>query len=393
MSNAPHYDIDPQAFWADPYPDLKRMQQQAPVVFVPQLRANLITRRDDIFTVEKKIEYFSSVSPNGLMTRMMGQNMMRKDGDAHMAERKAIFPSVSPSTVKKVWKAEFEAFTATILDEVRPSGRTDMVSLIAKRISGEALKTITGLRNMTWQEMDRVSQGMIDACANHAGDPAVEQNCRDCTASIDRHIDEMIPVVEKDPDYSLLSVQMRAGIPMDQNRANIRLAISGGQNEPRDVIAGMVWALLTHPDQLQMIQDGRATWLQAFREYTRWISPIGMSPRLMAQPYELDGITLETGDDVFLMFSAANRDAGNFTRPDEFDITQDCAASIAFGAGPHFCAGAKASQCLIADVAMPAIFAQLPGLRLDGETTFGGWGFRGPLVSPVAWGDQASAAA
>ncbi|MEM1162855.1 MAG: cytochrome P450, partial [Pseudomonadota bacterium] len=56
-----------------------------------------------------------------------------------------------------------------------------------------------------------------------------------------------------------------------------------------------------------------------------------------------------------------------------------------FGAGPHFCAGAWASRCLIADVVMPALFEMLPGLRLDGDTRFGGWAFRGPLTSPVAW--------
>ena len=97
---APVYNIDPQAFWEDPYPDLKTLRQANPVAFVPELGATLITRRSDIFTVEKKIEYFSSVQPEGLMTKLMGQNLMRKDGEAHMSERKAIFPTVSPKTVK-----------------------------------------------------------------------------------------------------------------------------------------------------------------------------------------------------------------------------------------------------------------------------------------------------
>jgi len=30
-------------------------------------------------------------------------------------------------------------------------------------------------------------------------------------------------------------------------------------------------------------------------------------------------------------------------------------------------------------------FDGLPGLRLAGETRFGGWAFRGPLTMPVAW--------
>jgi hypothetical protein len=37
MSNAPHFNIDVPAFWADPYPDLKRMRREAPIAFVPQL--------------------------------------------------------------------------------------------------------------------------------------------------------------------------------------------------------------------------------------------------------------------------------------------------------------------------------------------------------------------
>mgnify|MGYP001821862814 CR=1 FL=1 len=75
------------------------MRRERPIAFVPQLGATLLTRRDDIFENEKKIDVFSSDQPDGLMTTLMGQNLMRKDGDAHMAERHAIFPSVSPKTV------------------------------------------------------------------------------------------------------------------------------------------------------------------------------------------------------------------------------------------------------------------------------------------------------
>lgn len=385
VTTAPIHHIDPQSFWRDPYPDLEVLRRERPVAFVPELNATLITRRDDIFAVEKKIAYFSSVQPEGLMTRLMGQNMMRKDGEAHLAERKATFPTFSPKTVRDTWKDRFHTLAKTALKDIKPSGQADMAMDIAKRLSGEALVAMTGLYSMTWQEMDRVSQGMMDGCANYSGDAAVEARCHDCTASIDRHIDEMMPKLRIAPDHSLLSVQMEAGLSLEQTRANIKLAISGGENEPRDVIAGLVWALLTHPEQLALIQDGTATWHQAFAEYTRWMSPIGMSPREMAQPYELHGVTLNTGDRVFLMFSSGNRDSAVFDQPETFDITRDCSPSIAFGAGPHFCAGAAAARCLIAEVVMPALFDDLPALRLAGATQFGGWAFRGPTEMPVAW--------
>lgn len=385
MSNAPVFEIDPTAFWHDPYPALKRMRAEAPVAYVPQLDATLITRRDEIFENEKKIDVFSSDQPNGLMTVLMGQNMMRKDGEDHTAERKAIFPTISPKTVQQVWKAQFQDSTAEVLDRVEPQGQADMVADVARPISGEALKAMTGLTNMAWQEMDRVSQGMIDGCANYAGDPEIEARCHDCTASIDAHIDASIPDLQAEPDKSLISVMLQAGLPMDAIRANVKLAISGGQNEPRDAIAGAVWALLTHPDQLSLVKSGTATWQQAFEEYARWMSPIGMSPRRVARRFTTGGVTFEPEDRVFLMFGSGNRDEAVFARPDQFDITQDCGPAISFGAGPHFCAGAWAARCLIAEVALPMIFERLPGLSLAGEVPFGGWAFRGPLKMPVSW--------
>ena len=85
MSNAPHFDIDIPSFWADPYPALARMRKEAPIAFVPQLGSTVFTRREDIFTQEKRTDVFSSHQPNGLMNVLMGHNMMRKDGDAHMS--------------------------------------------------------------------------------------------------------------------------------------------------------------------------------------------------------------------------------------------------------------------------------------------------------------------
>lgn len=378
MSNAPVYHIDLKAFWIDPYPDLAKMRAETPIAYVPELDATLLTLRDDIFREEKRIEVFSSEQPGGLMTTLMGENMMRKDGAAHMAERKMIFPSVSPRTVRDVWKRQFESATCDILDHL-PRDNVDLVHDFAMPVSAEALKAITGLTNMHFAEMDRVSQGMIDGCANYASDPQVEANCHDCTASIDAHIDARIPELRANPDLSLLCVAMTAGMPQEQIRANIKLAISGGQNEPRDAIAGTIAALLDHPVQLQKALSGEVTWLQVFEEYARWMSPIGMSPRRIAKAYTLNDITFEPEDRAFLMFGSGNRDELIFANPDVFDVTRDTTKAISFGAGPHFCAGAWASRCMIAEVALPMFFERFKNVTLTETVAYRGWAFRGPL--------------
>ncbi len=387
MSNAPHYNIDVPTFWADPYPDLARMRKEAPIAFVPQLNSTVFTRRGDIYTQEKRIDIFSSHQPGGLMNVLMGHNMMRKDGDAHMAERAQMFPAVSPRVVKATWLAKFQAHADRILDELTPAGRADLVRAFALPLSAECLKDITGLTNMRYQDMDAWSQAMIDGIANYTGNKEVEARCHTATSGIDAAIDDMIPVVTKHPNSSILSVLLAAGQPMESIRANVKLAISGGANEPRDAISGAVWALLTHPEQLALVREGKAKWIDVFEEYTRWIAPIGMSPRRVAKKCSYGGVDFEPEERIFFMFGSANRDEACFADPDIFDITRDTSKSIAFGAGPHYCAGAFASRAMVADVALPSLFARPNGLRLDTSepAKIGGWAFRGLLNLPVEW--------
>jgi cytochrome P450 len=387
MSNAPRYEIDVPTFWADPYPDLARMRKEAPIAFVPQLGSTVFTRRDDIFSQEKRIDVFSSHQPAGLMNVLMGHNMMRKDGQAHMSERTAMFPAVSPRTVRDIWVRQFQAHADRILEALAPHGQADLCNTFALQLSAECLKDITGLTNMRFEDMDAWSQAMIDGIANYTGNREIEARCHAATAGIDAAIDDMIPVVTRHPNTSILSVLLASGQNIESVRANVKLAISGGQNEPRHAIAGAVWALLTHPEQLALVHAGKAKWLDVFEEYARWIAPIGMTPRRVARRWSYRGVDFEPEDRVFFMFGSANRDETCFSDPDRFDITRDTQKSIAFGAGPHYCAGAFASRAMVADVALPGIFAWLKGLRLDERepVRIGGWAFRGLLNLPVKW--------
>ena len=371
------FNINYSDFTNNPYPVFAELRNSAPISFVPELDAILLTKHSDIFICEKNISVFSSVQPDGLMTKLMGQNMMRKDGEDHKAERRTIFPTVSPKTTQKVWKQKFIDHTKSILESLSDQDLIDVVNEFAKPVSAQALKSVTGLTNMTWQEMDRVSQGMIDGCANYIRDSSVEKNCYDCTRSIDNHIQErMEQGLGSDP--SLLSVFALVNEKFETISANIKLAISGGQNEPRDAIAGTIATLLKNRQQLKKILDGEFNWLKAFEEYARWMSPIGMSPRRIAKDFSYKDFEFSENDRVFLMFGSANRDEDIFEKPNEFRLDRDVTQSISFGAGPHFCAGAWISKTLIAEVAIPMFFEKFPKIELQSEVEYSGWAFRGP---------------
>jgi len=385
MSDAPVTHLDIADFTADPYPALARMRATAPITFVPELGATLLTRRDDIHREEKRIDVFSSVQPGGLMQQIMGLNMMRRDGADHQTERRAVFPALSPRTTLNHWAPQFEKIVEDRLDALAPLGGCDLVTDYALPVSGAALCAMTGLTNMTPAEMDAASQHMIDAIANYTNDPQIEARGHAASARVDRAIDARLPVLQKTPDPSILSVLDQAGMPLPSIRANIKVIIGGGQNEPRDAIAGLLWALLDNPDQRHHLTDGSASFIDAFNEYTRLVAPIQMVPRMVARPDTVQGVTFEQGDRVFLMLSSACRDADHFDNPDQFDITRNTSAAIPFGAGPHFCAGAAASRMLVAQYAVPRLLARFPTLQRAGPAPFSGWAFRGPTSVPVKW--------
>ena len=387
MSNAPHFDIDVASFWADPYPDLAAMRREAPIAFVPQLGSTVFTRRDDIFSQEKRIDVFSSHQPAGLMNTLMGHNMMRKDGEAHMAERAAMFPAVSPRAVRDTWSRQFKAHADRILEQLAPSGHADLCKAFALPLSAECLKDITGLTNMRFEDMDAWSQAMIDGIANYTGNKEVEARCHAATAGIDAAIDDMIPVVTKHPNHSILSVLLAAGQPIESVRANIKLAISGGQNEPRDAISGDDLGAV---DPSRPVRAGRRRQGKMDRR-VRGICALDRADRHVAAAGGKALVVwrrrFRAGGPRLLHVRLGQPRRGLFRQSRSLRHQPRYPKSIAFGAGPHYCAGAFASRAMVADVALPGIFARLEGLRLDARepVRIGGWAFRGLLNLPVIW--------
>ena len=118
------------------------------------------------------------------------------------------------------------------------------------------------------------------------------------------------------------------------------------------------------------------------------LAPVQVLFRKVAEDIAIRGVDIPAGSMVEVRFGAANRDPQQYPQPDAIDLKRANAQShLAFGAGPHFCAGAAVSRTMIADVALPGVFARLKGLSLDDSepVRIGGWAFRGLQNLPVAW--------
>jgi hypothetical protein len=126
----------------------------------------------------------------------------------------------------------------------------------------------------------------------------------------------------------------------EQIVANTTLMLSGGLQEPRDVIALTLWALLSNREQFEQVWADRSLVKAAVEETLRWAGPVGTATRQTTREVELAGVELEHGALIGAVLSSANRDPRRWTDPERFDVHRKEGAHLAFSAGTHFCLGA-----------------------------------------------------
>lgn len=389
-----------EQLYEDPFPTFERLRAEGGVHWVPAVNRYLVTSYAAAHATELDQELFSANEEGSLMKRAMGHSMLRKDDPEHHPERRAFMPPLRPAAVQKSWMGIFRATAERYLARLQEIGPgADLVWDFAAPFAAESLRAVTGLHNVTEQDMQRWSQCLIDATGNYANDPDVWARGEKAFAEVDDAIDEMLAWHLTHPDDSLISGLLSMPgdrMPLHSIRANIKMTIGGGLNEPRDALGVASWALLSHPEQRELVSNDPSLWNAVFDESIRWVAPIGMYPRQTTRDTVLQGVHLPAGSKLGVCLLSANRDETEWPHPERFDLTRrDQGAHLAFGKGVHVCAGAWVARAEVADVALPLLFSRLPGLRLDPENpaVAGGWVFRGMDKLPVVWDPPAPSSA
>lgn len=382
-------DITLADLYNDPYPIYRRLRRDAPVAWIPAANIHLVTRADDLLAIERDFETFPALDTRSLQIKAMGHTLMRKDGEDHKRERTVIEPSFRPGTVANHWSPLFEKIADDLISGIEKRGKADLFAEFAAPMASRCLMEVLGLTNVDWRDLCVWSQSLMDAVGNYADDPRVWEKGRIASKAIDDAIDARIPELRADPDPSVISSMINAAEPLtiEQIRANVKVIVGGGLNEPRDAACTLIYGLLSNPSQHQQMLRAEVSWRQAFEEAVRWIAPIGLYPRRVAKRTVLSGIQLEPGMAIGLSAGSACRDESHFDNGEAFDINREKRPHLAFGSGPHFCLGTWVARKQVGEIGVPQLFSRLKNLRLDPEhpVRIGGWVFRGLLTLNVEW--------
>ncbi len=375
----------------DPYPVYARLRDEEPVSFVPAVGLWLVTRHDDVKHVAMHPEVFTAATDPSTLNRTMGRNMLGMEGPEQQWIRAITEAPFRPRDVEERTQGMIPRVAGELIDGFVERGHVDLFREYADPMSVRSLCFMLGLDDVPWQDILRWNEGLMPGLANFEGDPAKQLPADEAAAALHAAIGDVLDRLEREPDGSVLSWMLHHeedGRRMNREQivANTTLMLSGGLQEPRDVIALTLWALLSDPSQLDEVRDDRSLVKAAVEETLRWAGPVGTATRQTTTDVELAGVSLDRGALIAAVLSSANRDPRRWSDPDRFDVHRKEGAHLAFSAGTHFCLGAWFGRHL-ARVTLDLALDRLPGLELDPArpVTLSGWEFRAPDSLWVGW--------
>ncbi|MFE4664644.1 cytochrome P450 [Streptomyces sp. NPDC056716] len=384
--------VDPRAMLRDPYTTYDRLRAMGPVVKVPALDRYLAVSFEACRLIEAdQATYSAAVSGSGAtLVRALGaRSMLRKDDPEHAAERGAVNPVLRPRNIRETWLPRFERSAERYLTELLERGPddADLNRDYAAPLAARNLLDMLGLHGAIPAEMHRWSHAFIAGIGNLHDDPEIWARCDTAQREVDGLLDGLIPHYRAHPDMTMISALANAGLDEDDIRANVKLVISGGMNEPQHMITNLVWALSAHPEQRDRVLADPRLWPVVFDETVRWLSPIGMYPRQTTRDVVLEGVEIPAGALLGVVVGSANRDPSVFHRAHTYDIARLKRPHLGFGSGVHLCAGHWAARISVGESGVPLLYRRLPGLRTDPrrQEEWVGWVFRGLTSLPVTW--------
>jgi len=371
----------------DPYSIYARLRAESPVLRVKSLGRTLLTKAADTRDVKGNSALFSTNDPNTPMEKAFeAHTLMRKDGDAHLRERMAMVPTFSARNIKTIWVPSYEHHASAYLDRLPRDEVIDLFPMLAGPLAARILAEMLGLPDATDADMQHWSQALIDGAGNFGWADEPFERVAKANIAMNRELARMVDIVKATPDQSALSVMVNAEDPIEMSQivSNIKIAIGGGINEPRDALLTILYGLLTNPDQLEEMKS-TGDWATAFEEGVRWVAPIQVSSRVAREETEIRGFTIPKGDVVMTVQASANHDEEVYEDGHLFNVFRKTTAHQSFGNGAHHCMGIHISRHTVGKVLLPMLFERFPDMELvdPASVVWSGFGFRGPLNLPV----------
>jgi len=277
----------------------------------------------------------------------------------------------TPRAVKQL-EDYLRGIVTELIDTVARAGSCEAVGALASPLPAIAIGDKLGYPRELWPKVREWSEVTMHESGQNLPDGASRpQSARMIGAMTDfaAVTTELIAQRRADPQQDLISLWATTetdGRSWSDGEimSECLLLLDGGAETTRTVIGAIIRELALQPDQRQILLD-RPEVLgdTAVDEFIRYVTPILNMRRTVTRDHQLHGHELHEGDEVLLMYGAANRDPRAFDDPERLDVTRAHNHHVAFGFGTHFCLGASLARIEIR-VMFEELLRRIPDWRL-----------------------------
>ena len=376
------FDPSDAAFIADPYPVLNALREVTPGFENPLTGQWTITRFSDVqetlrdrrlgraYTHRYTHDEFGHERPDprwASFHQHEAWSLLCLEPPDHTRIRRLVAKVFTPRAVAALRPA-IEGFSTELLDVCEAKGEFELLRDYAMPYSVAVICSMLGVPRSDTELLLDWSHAIVKMYELSTTDD-VRTAANNAAAEYIAYTRELIGEKRRRPDGLLVSglvgVEDEGDVlTEDEIVSTTMVLLEAGHEATVNTLGNGTRALMLHRDQWRRVVNGDVAAKGAVEEMLRWDSPLQLFERwVLDEGVEIAGRALAVGDEVAMLFGAAERDARRFADADAFDVGRGDTAHIGFGGGIHFCVGAPLARQEL-EVSLAGLAARFPELAL-----------------------------
>jgi len=382
------FDPADPAFIADPYPVLNDIREATPIFWNERTGQWTLTRFSDVFETLRDRRLGRSYShlyshaqvgrpePDPRWAAFLQHerwSLLCLEPPDHTRIRRLVAKVFTPKAVTAMRPA-IERFADELLDVCREKGTFELLRDYAQPYSVAVICSMLGVPRADTQLLLDWSHAIVKMYELSTTDE-VREAANTAAAEYIDYTKALIAEKRHTPDGLLVSELVAVEdegdrLTDDEIVSTTMVLLEAGHEATVNTLGNGMRAILRHPGEWQRVVGGEVPARVAVEEMLRWDAPLHLFERwILEDGVEIAGQPMQVGQEVAMLFGAAQRDPRRFDDPDRFDIGRGDLAHIGFGGGIHFCVGAPLARQEI-EVSVAGLAARFPNLQQVVEPTY-----------------------
>lgn len=346
---------DPQ-FRSDPADYYRFLRDEAPVHRHAGSGAWLLSRFEDVWSATADWETYSSASPVAKLLHMASMDPPRHDRLRASVAR--FFAPSKIAALEPLVRAIAEPLLDLLDARLRRGEAVDLVEDFAAILPSRVIHRLLGVA----PALDEPIRAAALAVGGARDPEALATRMQAFVAETRRP-----EAIARGEDAGLLAALVAETGPdalsPDEIGGVFSNLVLAGTDTVTNLIGNGLVLLDRWPEVRARLVAEPARIPGAIEEMLRFESPVQSLARRTKREVLLHGVRIPAGEEVRLLWGAANRDEREFPDPDVFDASRPIRRHLAFGHGIHFCLGAGLAR-LEAKIAFEGILARWPDYRV-----------------------------